>query len=180
MLFRGGSILFGAMQSKNNYRAAQNARSATVNDTLLQTAKYYYDLLLQEAILSVRISAVRTSEEQLKLNSDLHDGGKATMLEVYQAETQLSQDRQNLIDQQITRRDAAIKLAQYLNAQQGEDLAPANPLLLKTRLVAEQMGPAGLLRVAIDHRPELKQYEQLRLAAKKTNHYCGIKTNADN
>ncbi len=109
--FRGGSILFGAMQSKSNYRAAQNYRQATVNDALLQSAKYYYDLLLQQAILAVRISAVRTSEEQLKLNNDLHDGGKATMLEVYQAETQLSQDRQNLIDQQIARRDAANKIS---------------------------------------------------------------------
>jgi outer membrane protein TolC len=165
--FRGGSILFGAMASKSSYRAAQNARHATTNDALLQAAKYFYDLQLQEAILAVRISAVRTSEAQLKLNRDLHEGGLATMLDVYQAETQLSQDRQNLIDQQIARRDAAIKLAQYLNIEQGEDLSPASPQLLKTRLVAEQMGPPDLLRIAIDNRPELKQYEALRLAAKR-------------
>ncbi len=165
--FRGGRILFGALQSKNYYHAAEHARQATTNDALLQTAKYYYDLMLQEAILAVRISAVRTSEAQLKMNNDLHEGGLATMLDVYQAETQLSQDRQNLIDQQIARRDAAIKLAQYLNADQGEDLAPANPQLQKIRLVAEQLNPADLLRIAIDHRPELKQYEALRLAAKK-------------
>ena len=165
--YRGGSILFGAMQSKNNYHAAQHAREATTNDTLLQSAKYYYDLMLQEAILAVRISAVRTSDEQLKMNRDLHEGGLATMLDVYQAETQLSQDRQNLIDQQITRRDAAIKLAQYLNIDQAEDLTPANVQLQKIRLVSEQMNPADLLRIAIDNRPELKRYEDLRLAAKR-------------
>jgi outer membrane protein TolC len=37
----------------------------------------------------------------------------------------------------------------------------------KIRLVDERMTPGDLLRVAIDNRPELKRYEQLRLAARE-------------
>ncbi len=165
--FRGGRIFYGTLQSRNNYRAAQHARHASVNDTLLQATKYYYDLMLQEAVLQARISAVRTSESQLKLNRDLKEGGLATNLDVYQAETQLSKDRQNLIDQQIARRDAAIKLSQYLNIDSGEDLTPTNSQLIKIRLVSEQLKPLDLLSLAIDRRPELKQYQELRLAAKR-------------
>ncbi|CAN5325950.1 hypothetical protein BH11CYA1_BH11CYA1_21230 [soil metagenome] len=165
--YRGGSVLFGALQNRNNFRAARHSKHATVSDTLQTAAKRYYDLLLQEALLQIRVKAVETSEGQLSLNKDLKQGGLATNLEVLQAETQLSQDRQNLIDQQVARREAAILLAEYLNANQGLDIAPNDLLLQKIRIVSDQTNAARLLQLAIDNRPELKQYEELRLAAKK-------------
>lgn len=165
--YRGGSVLFGALQNRNNYRAARHSKHATVSDTLQTAAKRYYDLLLQEALLQIRVKAVETSVGQLSLNKDLKQGGLATNLEVLQAETQLSQDRQNLIDQQIARREAAILLAEFLNVNQGLDIVPNDLLLQKIRIVSEQANAARLLQLAIDNRPELKQYEELRLAAKK-------------
>lgn len=165
--YRGGSVVFGALQNRNNLRAARHAKHATVSDTLQNAAKYYYDLLLQEALLQIRVKAVETSEGQLSLNKDLRQGGLATNLEVLQAETQLSQDRQNLIDQQVARREAAIALAEFLNDNQGVDIVPRDLLLQKIRVVADSTDAARLLQLAIDNRPELKQYEELRLAAKK-------------
>lgn len=165
--YRGGSVLFGALQNRNNFRAARHSKHATVSDTLQTAGKRYYDLLLQEALLQIRVKAVETSEGQLSLNKDLKQGGLATNLEVLQAETQLSQDRQNLIDQQVARREAAILLAEYLNANQGLDIVPNDLLLQKIRIVSDQTNAARLLQLAIDNRPELKQYEELRLAAKK-------------
>lgn len=49
---------------------------------------------------------------------------------------------------------------------QGTDLNIKNRLVAKQRLVDTSLRPADLLRIAIDRRPELKKYEQLRLAAK--------------
>jgi outer membrane protein len=165
--YRGGRILFGALQNRNNFRAARYSKHATVSDTLQTAAKQYYDLLLQEALLQIRVKAVETSEGQLRLNKDLKEGGLATNLEVLQAQTQLSQDRQALIDQQVARRESAINLAEFINANQGLDIVPADLLLQKVRIIAEEASPARLLQLAIDNRPELKQYEELRLAAKK-------------
>lgn len=165
--YRGGSILFGALQNRNNFRAAREQKRATIYDTLRQSVRLYNDLLLQEAILRIRVKAVETSESQLSLNRDLRQGGLATNLEVLQAETQLSQDRQNLIDQQINRRDAAIKLAEFLNWPQEIDLTPGLRLIQKSRLVSDEVLSGKLVSFAIDNRPELKQYEELRLAAKK-------------
>jgi len=165
--YRGGSILFAALQNRNNFRAARHASHATIADTLQNAAKYYYDLLLQEALLQIRVKAVETSVGQLNLNKDLRQGGLATNLEVLQAETQLSQDRQNLIDQQVARREAAITLAEFLNDNQGVDIVPKDLLLQKIRVVASSADPPRLLQLAVDNRPELKQYEELRLAAKK-------------
>jgi outer membrane protein len=166
-LWRGGKVLFSTLRDRNLYKAAQHSSRATINDALLQAARLYYDLLLQEAILQVRIRAVDTSISQLKLNQDQKEGGLVTNLEVLQAQTQLSQDRQKLIDQQIERRDAAIRLSEFLNQPQEIDIAPATRTIVKTRLVSNENGPNQLIDIAIKNRPELKQFEEQRLAAKK-------------
>lgn len=165
--YRGGSVLFGALQSRNNLKAARHAKHATINDTLQEAVRLYYDLLLQEAFLQIRVQAVETSQTQLQLSRDLKTGGMGTQLEVLQAETQLSQDRQRLIDQQVARREASIKIAEFLNLPQTIDVSPSIKYLQKIRLVSEKLSVAQLLSAAIDVRPELKQYEELRLAAKK-------------
>jgi|AGTN01.2.fsa_nt_gi Outer membrane protein len=165
--YRGGSILFGALQNRNNLKAARHAKHATTNDTLQEAVRLYYDLLLQEAFLQIRVQAVETSLTQLQLSRDLKTGGMGTQLEVLQAETQLSQDRQRLIDQQVARREASIKMAEFLNLPQTVDVSPSIKYLQKIRLVSEKLPVASLLSAAIDARPELKQYEELRLAAKK-------------
>lgn len=165
--YRGGSVLFGALRDRNNYRAARHKKSATISDALLESSKRYYDLVLAEALLQIRISAVKTSEAQLTLNSDLEEGGLATHLDVLQARTQLSSDRQSLIDQQINRRTAAIDLADLLNISQAIDLTPQERVLRPIRLIERNTPITKLLKAAIERRPELRQFEELRLAAKK-------------
>ncbi len=166
-LFRGGRILYGALQNRNYLKAARFQRNASINDVLLEATRRYYNLILSEAQLQIRIQAVKTSADQLELDENLLEGGKATMLDVLQARTQLASDRQALIDQQISRRNAAINLADYLNLDQGIDLIPQTRILQKALLIRLDTAPAALLNTAITNRPELKQYEQLRLAAKK-------------
>lgn len=165
--YQGGKIAFAALENHNRLRAARAAQHATLSDTLLAVAKDYYSLLLNEAFLQIQIKAVETSEEQVRVNSDLEKSGLATNLDVLQSRTQLSRDRVNLIDQQRARRVAAIRLADTLNMNMAQDLAPAEHELRKVKLVDEGMGIGRMLEFAIDNRPELKQYEELRRAAKK-------------
>src|SRR5207237_6806895 len=93
--YQGGKVMFGMLQSKHNYRAASAAKKATISDVLLDAAKRYYNLILSEALLQIRIKAVQTSEAQLTQNSDLHQDGLATNLDVLQSKTQLAKDRQS-------------------------------------------------------------------------------------
>ena len=165
--FRGGKILFTALQNRNYLRAARHQLHATISDALLEATRRYYNLVLSEAQLQIRVKAVRTSEEQLELDENLLQGGKATMLDVLQARTQLASDRQALIDQQIARRTAAINLADYLDLDQSVDLVSRTRTLDRITLVSGDVTPTTLVVTAIRKRPELKQYEELRLAAKK-------------
>ena len=165
--YRGGSVLFGALEARNNYRAAKHQEHATMSDYFLTVTRDYYNLVLAEALLKIRVDAVRTSEEQLKRNEDRHHSGLATNLDVLQSKTQLSRDRQALVDQQANRRTASIDLTDALNLQLGEDLVPVDLNVRKVRLINSKLNINQLLSIAIDSRPELKQYEELRLAAKK-------------
>lgn len=166
--YQGGKVLFTALQNRNYLHASRFQQKATLSDTLFEATRRYLNLVLAEALLQIRIKAVETSEAQLTLNQDLLLGGKATRLDVLQARTQLSSDRQNLIDQQIARRTAAIDLADLLNVDQGIDLVPDNRVVERHRLISDTSNSAALLKTAIENRPELKQYRELWLAARKT------------
>ena len=166
-LYRGGRTVFGSLKARNNYRAVRHRKDATVNDVLTEAFEKYYNLILSESVLRIRIQAVKVSEENLKLTEARFDAGSATRLDVMQAQTQLTDDRQNLIDQQVDRRQAAIELAEFLNVEQGDDLLPADFELEKRVIVSQENKVEKLLVKALTVRPELKEKEELRLAARK-------------
>jgi len=165
--YRGGSVLFGALQSKHNLKAAKHQESASLSDTLMNITQNYYNLMLAETLLQIRVDAAQVSEEQLRRNQDRFHSGLATNLDVLQSKTQLSRDRQALLDQQVNRRSASIALADSLNINLSGDLIPIEVNVKKVRLIDSRMNVSDILQLALDNRPELKQYEELRLAAKR-------------
>jgi outer membrane protein TolC len=164
--YQGGAVLFGSLQAKHQLRAARKQLEGTINDTLLEAARSYYNLLLNEALLQIRVKAVERSLEQVAQNTQLEVNGLATYLDVLQARTQLARDRQDLLTQQSARRVASIRLAHTLNISLGQDLIPAGRIVKKERIFSEDLLINDLLAYAVDNRPELKQYDELRKAAK--------------
>lgn len=165
--YRGGSVLFGALQNRNLYRAAGHAKHATISDTLLDASKRYYKLALAEAVLQIRIKMLDISKEQAALSHHLKAAGTATSLEVFQSDTQLTQDRQDLIDQQIERRKAALMLAELLNLDQDTDFSPAESTVRMTHMIDKGVSVEKLIGMAVSNRPELKELHERRRAAQK-------------
>jgi outer membrane protein TolC len=163
---QGGRLLFTSLYNQHQVKASKAQLVGNISDVLLTVAIDYSDLLYNEAALQIRTAAMETSTEQVRRNTSLEGSGLATNLDILQAKTQLAKDRQNLVEQQRARRSAAIKLARDLSMNLGQDLLPAENTLRKTRLVSPDMKINELLTIAIDNRPELKRYEELRLAAK--------------
>ena len=83
---------------------------STYSDVLQGAARQYYNLLLAEALLQIRIRAVDQSEEQVRFNGEKLKQGLSTNLEYLQSRTQLSLDRQALLEQEVSRRMAALEL----------------------------------------------------------------------
>ena len=165
--YQGGKVLFGSLEQKHRVRASRAVLKGTLNDVLLDAAKRYYNLVLNEALLEIRSRAVEISTEQVRMNTVQEGAGTATGLDVLQSQAQLASDEQNLVDQQSTRRQAAIQLTGVLNSSFDQDLTSADNILRKKRLLPKGVSLNQLLSLAIDNRPELKRYEELRLAAKR-------------
>lgn len=162
-VFQGGRVLYSALGQFYRTRAARNQFNTSVNDVLLNTYRAYYNLLLQRALLQIRIKSVEVSEAQLRLNEQLYLAGTGTRFAVMQSRTQLALDRQALLQQQVAVRLASIELGFTINCPLAVNLVPAESTLTEASLVDESMSIRDLLNVALMHRPELRQYENLRL-----------------
>jgi outer membrane protein TolC len=166
-VFKGGAILHNFRESKHNYKASVAAAKGTLNDVLEQVTNDFYNLVLNEVMLQIRVKQVETTNALVLVNKDLYANGVNTQLDVLQAQYQLSMDRQQLIQQQVARRQAAVKLATSINLDPEVDLMPRDRLVSKIQLVDPRLSPNDLIKLAIDNRQELKRYEELRLAAKE-------------
>lgn len=164
-VFQGGKVMFGAIQSKHQLNAANAKEHATYSDALTDIARRYYQLALEESILQIRIRAADTSEEQVRVSTHRFEHGFGTNLDVLQARQQLAADRQNLLNQQVNRRRAAIDLAALLNYDMDIDLKPALAVDRKVLLKRTQK-VEDLVKTALFNRPELKDLIEQRRAAK--------------
>ncbi len=165
--FRGGSVLFGALENLHRYRASQQFVRGTINDVLLDITQNYYNMVRNEALLEIQTRAVEVSQAQVDLNRQLENAGTGTKFQVLQSETQLARDQQNLLTQQVDLRKSAIDLATRLNLNAAVNLLSVENQVRKVRLIDQKVNINRLIDLAIRNRPELKQYEQLRIAAKR-------------
>lgn len=164
-IFQGGAVTYGALQQYYRMRASRNQYQTAINDALLNTYNAYYNLLLQRALLQIRIKAVEVSEEQLRLNQQLYIAGTGTRFAVMQSETQLASDRQAMLQQQFNVRIAALQLGYTMNLPLSANLIPADLTVSESNLYESDMRMNDLLAMSFKYRPELRQYEYLRLAA---------------
>lgn len=165
--FQGGSVLFGSLASLHNYRAAKAQVTGTINDTLLAVARGYYNLVNNQALLQIQTKAVDVSKAQVVLNQQLESAGTGTKFQVLQSETQLARDEQNLLIQEVALRNSSIDLATVLNLNAAVNFLSVESTVKKVRLIDPSVDVNRLIALAILNRPELKQYEQLRIAARR-------------
>ncbi|HEY9713164.1 MAG TPA: TolC family protein [Chroococcales cyanobacterium] len=165
--FQGGSVLFGFLSQLHTYKAAKAAVTGSINDTLLAVSRGYYNLVQNQALLQIMTRAVDVSRAQVTLNQQLERAGTGTKFQVLQSETQLARDEQNLLTQEVSLRNSSIDLATVLNLNQGVNFLSVEPTVRKVRLIDPGMDINRLIALAILYRPELKQYEELRVAARR-------------
>jgi outer membrane protein TolC len=164
-VFQGGSVFYGAIQQYYRMHAARNQYATSINDALLNAYNAYYNLLLQRALLQIRIKSVEVSETQLRLNQQLFMAGTGTRFAVMQSETQLALDRQAMLQQQFNVRIAALELGYTMNLPLSANLIPADGTVTEADLYEDALTVNDLLALSFRYRPELRQYEYLRLAA---------------
>ncbi|MDZ4835100.1 MAG: TolC family protein [Candidatus Melainabacteria bacterium] len=166
-VYQGGRILYNAMANYYTSNAFKYGYYASINDALLAAYRGYYNLLLNQTLLQIRVRSVELSRSQLKLNEQLKDAGVGTNFAVYQSRTQLALDKQALLTQQVQVRQSALELARVMNTSMAINFIPEEASVRELRLVNPQIGINELLAVTYQYRPELKQFNNLRMAANR-------------
>lgn len=166
-LYQGGAVLFGAMLQGYRAKAFKQAYFASINDALLAAYQGYYNLVLTQTILQIRVKSVEISRAQLALNEQLKSAGVGTNFAIYQSRTQLALDKQALLQAQVDLRQAALTLARVMNISLAVNLMPQESNVRELRLIRPTTSIDELINLTWKHRPELKQYEYLRLAANR-------------
>lgn len=166
-VFQGGRVVYNSAVNYYRTKAARNAYNAAINDVLLDAYRRYYDMLLNQSLLQIRIKSVELSRAQLRLNQQLKDAGVGTNFAVYQSRTQLALDKQALLQQQVLVRQASLQLARVLNTSMAINWIPRESQVRELRLVQPALSIQEHMASTMKLRPELKQFEALRMAARR-------------
>ena len=166
-VFQGGGVFYNALVNLNRTKAAKNSYRATINDTLLEVYRRYNELILNHVLLQIRVKSVELSRAQLALNEQLKEAGVGTNFAIYQSRTQLALDKQALLQQQVLVRQSAIQLAVAMNSNISSNIYPDELRAVEARLVDQEWAINQLVAVASKRRPELKQFDELRIAARR-------------
>ena len=134
---RSGSI--GA--AKNTLIAADWTHNATIQDVVLQVESALFNYLAARALLAADSTSVKEAQTSVDATNEQHKVGLATIADVLQARTALSQAKLNLQSTQgdyLTTR-GALAVSMGLPANIPYDIAPVNVLI-----------PVGILPDSVD------------------------------
>ena len=164
-VFQGGSVVYGILGQHYREKGWKQAFSASISDELLDLYQKYYAVLLDRALLQIRAKAVEVSEEQLRINKSMDAQGTGTRYQVAQADAQLSSDKQALLQQQVTMRQAALALNFSMNYPMPVNLVPVEETIAEEPLFQINASVDALVNAALQNRPELREYEDFKVAA---------------
>lgn len=172
-VFTGGSVVYGALIQMYRTRGWKNSYRTTVNDTILNVYKAYTQLVLNHALLKIRLKAVQVDKEQLAINEQKYASGTGTKYEIVQSKSQLANDEQALLAQQITTRQSAQTLGYTINMPLSVNMVPRDESLSEARLISPDLSIDTAIKKTLENRPELRQYEMFRLAADRSVQQAG-------
>ncbi|HEY9678801.1 MAG TPA: TolC family protein [Drouetiella sp.] len=166
-VFAGGTDLYSMLAQYYRAKGWAQTYKSNVNDALLDVYQKYTNLVLNHALLKIRVKAVEVSTAQLQLNEAQYKAGTGTVFAIMQSRTQLAADKQALLAQQIATRQTSLLLGYALDLPLAVNLVPDREYLSESSIVNEKLSIDTLLNAALNHRPELRQYEYFRYAAQR-------------
>jgi len=164
-VFQGGSVAYSILGQYYRVKGWHQAYKASISDELLDLYQKYNNLLVNRILLQIRGKAVEVSQEQLRVNKALEKSGTGTKFAVLQADAQLSSDKQALLQQQIVVRQAALALNFSMNYPMAVNLVPVEETISEQPLFQENASIDALVNLALKNRPELREYEDFKVAA---------------
>ncbi|HEY9682805.1 MAG TPA: TolC family protein [Oculatellaceae cyanobacterium] len=164
-VFTGGNYSQFIVAQKFRTKGWHKATVAARNDALLEAYKRYTNLALQYQLLRIKVKGVELSSALLKQQQSDIKAGTSTRYALMSAQSQLKTSEQELQDQQVATRKAALQLSYSLDLPLSINLVPTEIDMPVGPMIRGFPKIGQLLQVAYNNNPELREYEYFRLAA---------------
>jgi len=148
-------VLFEPLAARQVVSAREAENIATFNNTLLQTAAAYLDLLRAQAVVSISEEAVKNAEELARLTRDYSRTGRGLQADAERSQAELENRKRDLL---VAKEQVAVtsaELARILRLDPATVLVPAEAVPIPLHLIDENSDVHGLIAQAQASRPEL-------------------------
>lgn len=155
-IFDGGYWWNNIRKTRSDKESQQFAYLSEKQRTIVTVKQAYYTLLKETKLLEVNEQAVQRSQEQLQRTEAQFELGAAAKVDVFQARTNLGNDR----IEYLTQKNTVEKAKQDLNLALGRD--PHDPIAIQTDLKSswEVENLEEMFEQALANNPSLRQLNQ--------------------
>jgi outer membrane protein TolC len=148
-------VLFEPLAARQIVRVNRANHTATFNDTLLQTASAYLNLLGAHALVAVSEEAVKNAKELSRLTADFARTGRGLQADADRASAEFQSRQRNLLAVKEQAAVASAELARILRLDPTTELIPAESMPVPLHLVEDTSDVHDLIGLAQAVRPEL-------------------------
>lgn len=155
-IFDGGYWWNNIRKTKSDKKSQQFAYLSQKQQTIVAVQEAYFTLLKATKLLEVNDQAVQRSREQLERTETQFELGAVAKVDVFQARTNLGNDR----IEYLTQKNTVEKARQDLNLAMGRD--PNDKIDIETdiQVAREMQSMDKMIEEALKNNPNLKQLNQ--------------------
>jgi outer membrane protein TolC len=163
-----GDAIYNSLAAKQLVKVSDQALETQRQDTVLQAAQGYFELVKGKELVDVVNEAIRVSQEYERQLHEAVLAGVAFKGDELRVRTQTEQYRLGLERALEQERVAGVNLAQVLHLDPRVILAPQDNALAPVVLFPTNAAMGSLVEEALRTRPELKQSQATIAAARET------------
>jgi len=160
-----GQVAYNVIASKKRLEASEEQDRAVVLETTRAASVQYYDLVLNQAQVSVAWQAIKEAEELLRIERLMLKAGTALPADELRAQADLALKQQNLLKAVNGFYDASVALTVTLDLDPTVMLVPWAGTMSQATLVREDLPIDEMLVTAVRYRPDLEAVRALLAAA---------------
>lgn len=170
-LWNGGKRLNNIKQQKTARNIASLSVSETENMLQEEITKLFVQILYADESVKINKSTLETSEANFKRGEELFKEGSISKADLAQLESQVGNDKYQLVTSESTLRNYKLQLKQLLELDGTDEMTLALPTLSDEQVMKVLPSQADVYQTALTTRPEI-QSGQLSI----DNAKLGIKT----
>jgi len=148
-------VLFEPLAARQIVQAREATQTATFNNTLLQAASAYLNLLRAHALVAISREAVSNAEELARLTEDFARQGRGLEADAERARAELQSRKRELLAAQEQAAVVSAELTRLLRLDPATTLVPAQAKPIPLHLIEQEVQVQRLIAQAQVSRPEL-------------------------